>query len=407
MKHSILSQTPQHLKLRFQLSPEESRLPGSENLSAAERQQQIMQTAFERYLAAEPQEYARPPQLKLLSESTLGLSFACELEFYPVVQLPESLHFKLDVPPLAAPEQKELQQTLQSLQIRYGEQLLADRPAQWGDVVLVDTLATCLGQYLPGSARSQLLLVLDPAEKEDPFLSGLIGLSAGQKTEINKPIDADYPHAAWRGKPARHQVYLHQVRALRVPPAEVLPSLLGEADLDSLLATIFQELKQSKMQAWRNQIREKLSETLLSQSELTLPNGWAEGELANRWKGEDEATLLKLKDLPSSQEILKKGLLNVKMLPHLQAEATQGLKTRLVLRAVAEREGITLEQAELEQLFQALDPERPVTAIVEQLKQGPELSTLLGVWLTGKVMNHLVSRAEIRSGEEVIQTGQA
>jgi trigger factor len=407
MKHSILSQTPQSLKLRFQLSPEESRLPGGDTLSAAERQQQVMQNALDRYLQAEPQEYARPPQLKLLSESTLGLSFACEMEFYPEVKLPENLHLKLDVPVLAAPEQKEIQQALQGLQIRYGEQLLADRPAQWGDVVLIDTLATCLGQYLPGSARSQLLIVLDPAEKEDPFLAGLIGLSAGQKTEINKPLSADYPHAAWRGKPARYQVYLHQVRALRIPPAEVLPSLLNESNLESLLAVIFEELKVSKTTAWRNQIRETLSETLVAQSELTLPNGWVEGELAGRWKSEDETPLLKLKELPQSAEILKKGLLNLKMLPHLQNEASQALKTRLVLRAVAEREGITLEQPELEQLFQALNPERPVKEIVAQLKQGPELGVLLGVWLSGKVMNHLVSRAEIRAGGEVIQTGQA
>lgn len=407
MKHSILSQTSQSLKLRFQLSPEETRLPNADQLSPGERQEQLMQKAVNHYLQANPHEYARPPQLKLLSDSNLGMSFACELESYPEVKLPADLHFKLEVPALQAPEQSEIQAVLQSLQIQNGDQSLVERPSQWGDILVIDTMASCLAQYLPGSARHRQAVILDPALQSDAFLAGLVGLSAGQKVEITQTISETHAHAAWRGKASRSAVYVHEVRSLRIPPAELLAQALGTEHLEALLDRLYQEVKQAKMQSWREKIREQIAEILISQSVLNLPASWIEGELAGRWKSQDENILSQLTTLPQSQEVLKKGLMNLKLLPYTAAEASRDLKLRVILHAIAQAEQLGLSGPELEARFQTLAPDQPVQETVSQLKERPEAATILGIWLSEKVMNWLMAHAELRCQGQILQSGQS
>lgn len=402
MKYVVLSKTSQSIKLRFQLTPAESQFPGCETLSPLERQQRLMQKAFQQYLKSESVEVARPPQFKLLSESSLGLNFTCELELYPEVKLPPSLSLQLDITALEAPKAIEIEQAVQSLQIQLGEQKKVDRPAQWGDVLQIQTLATCLGQYLPESAHSNLSVVLDPARQKDPFLSCLIGLSAGQQTQIIQPLDETFIYAPWRGKPVRYLLQIQEVQSLRIPPVKDLPALIGEASCEDLLDHLYSALAKVKAEVWQTQVCKRLAQELIRQSQLTLPPTWIDGELNMRWK-QEIPQLNALKDFPLAQEILKKGVMNYKLLPYLQAEAAQTLKIRLVLRAIARQEQISFQGNELLFCLQQLVPNQPVEGILERLRETPELSVMLDNWLLEKTLRQLVKRARLRVNGQPLQ----
>ena len=88
---------------------------------------------------------------------------------------------------------------------------------------------------------------------------------------------------------------------------------------------------------------------------------------------------------------------------YLQAQAIKDLKISMFLRAVAQRESLNLSGPELETRFQTLAPDQPIKDIVARLTDRPEMPVILGACLSEKVMNWLVSRAELSSQGLVLQ----
>jgi trigger factor len=389
MKATLLSKTPHQRKLQFQLSPAEV---GTDPLTA-------MQQTVARYLRDQALEPCREPQLRRLSEGPSGLSFACELELFPAVDLPDSLQIATEVRALQAPQAEQLESALRDLRLALGDMRPVTRPARWGDLLIVDLVGSCQQRLIPMSACTYWQLMLPATPVADAFLNQLIGLEAGQVYQLAHVLPDDYAYAPWRKARATYHVYVHHVLEAHVPPADdTLAQRSGHwQTLDQLIAAFYQEQRLKNCERWLADCREQVVRELVRQSRVALPPAWVETEFRAAWEQGDAQALARQSQLKIASELQRTGWQSWQTHTHLKQLYAETLKTQLVLRTVAQREGITLTWAERDQVLNALAEERGMTPaqLNALLQENQLMEQLLGQLLLGKVARHLLKQARL------------
>jgi FKBP-type peptidyl-prolyl cis-trans isomerase (trigger factor) len=203
MKVKVLIQTPQQIKLRFQL-PEAIQDPAA-RLDA-------MQAAVRQVLAERQINPSREP--RLTPTPGAGLVFTCELDLYPAVTLPADLSVTLEVPPLAIPDQSELMAALEALQIRLGETIPATGPVSWGQLLSLDMIGFVRGEPIPMSVQHALPLLLKQDAPQAALMAELIGMQPGETRIVKQAMPVDYPYAPWRKVMAEYHVLVLQASNL-------------------------------------------------------------------------------------------------------------------------------------------------------------------------------------------------
>lgn len=401
MKVSVLSQTPQQLKLRFQLN---------ETLTDPEARLAAMQAAVKKVLADKKINVGLEP--KLTPAPGPGLVFNCELELFPKVQLPEHLSVKLEAPALVPPNESDLLAAVEALQIRLGESQPTHNPTDWGMLLTIDMAGFVRGEPIPFSFQHQLPLVLKQDAPQADLMNALIGMMPGETRKVSQKLPADYPYAPWRGVEAQYYVTLQDTQRLFVPPADdALAQACGAGEqFNDLLKVLHDQLSQEQRARWRNQIREQIVSQLVSQSKLNLPESWLQAEFQATWKNSDGQAIEAIKSsLPAalSSQLEQKSWLTWQKMAWLKQDQAERLKTRLVLREMGLQAKISLNQAEILHPLQvgSVVAERPELwreALIELKKENKTEVYADQVWLD-KVVRWLVQQAQVTYQGQILE----
>lgn len=402
MKSTIIERNPHALKIQFQLGAEDlGPAPAmSDKAWVSERMRQSVKT----FIQEQKQRPCKEPVLKLLAQTASSLSFVCNLEVFPPVKLPASLQATVDVPALQAPSEAELSAAVEALQLRWADLRPVERPAQWGDLLIVDLVGTCNKQLIPLSPQHKWQMLLKPAEagqEPDPMLAQIVGIQAGEQKTLMHMLPEDYPYPAWRKAPAQYQIYLHQLNEVRVPPQDdVLAQVSGLAEnFDALLEVLYQQTLEQKRQAWLARVREAVSAQVVKASQVQIPAEWEVAELRSGWDNGDALVLAQLSHFAQAPALLAQGWQSWQSHVHLRRQQAEALKTRLVLQEIALRQGLSLSPQQRETALHALAESLSITdqELDASLDQGRSRVTIEGQLLLDKVVRWLVGQAKVSS----------
>lgn len=341
MKVSVLSQTPQQLKLRFQLPTA---------VADPDAKLEAMRNAVRQVLTDKKLFPAREPRLTAVPGP--GLMFNCELELFPKVTLPTSLSVSQEVPELHVPTEAQLLASVEALQIRLGESVPHPGPAAWGQLLSLDMAGFVRGEPIPFSFQSDLPVMLTQISPQAELMQGLLGMLPGETRILTMTLPADHPYLPWRGAEAQYHVLLNDCTELRVPPADdQLAQACGVGEsFNDLLKVLHEQLAQEQRARWREQIREQVVAEIVNASSLTLPDNWVNDQLKATWQTSDGDRIAKLRLTLTPQ--LKTGLeqkswASWQKMNWLKDDQAKSFKTRLVLREIGLREGLILDAQEL------------------------------------------------------------
>lgn len=400
MKYTVQQQ--QHkLQLHLQLKPAE--LPAD----PVARQHELQRICGQ-ILHANGWEPSREPQFEIQNETPQQIQIRCLIELFPKVTLPQHLEIALTAPAIDLPQEQELLERIQALQVRYGEQELLARPADWGDTLCVDWVGHCQGQLIPQSAYTDFWLLLHQESWASPLASALHGARAGEARSIQQKLASDFPYLPWRGKTAEYTVYVQSVYALRVPPAsDLLAQISGLAtDFDGLLHHLHTALREEKQASWWHSLREQVVAELVKTTRLQVPPEWVQDTLIAAWEATDQSILTEIcVRLPVAAELLKTGLKTWLQQPHLYQQYERALATQLVLRAVAHRQQLHLADAEISQSLHTVGNPLNLSAerVWEAIQRDGQDHRFLNQLLLDKAANWLVRQAQIRYQDQILR----
>jgi trigger factor len=275
-----------------------------------------------------------------LSKGT-PLSFTATVEVRPKIDLGvyEGIEVK-DLPVAVSDEEvtktiDRLREMYANLEVVEGQPLAADHTA------IIDFEGFCEGKPIEGAKVRDHMLILGTGNLVPGFEEQLIGMTAGETREIAVTLPQDYPAKDIAGKDARFTVTLKEIKRKVLPELndEFAKDIGDHKNLDELKARIREDLEVRKKNERHEAQQEDLLGRLINAHTFDVPEGMVEKELMSMARQQASRMARQGMDLKKF-DIAQFRLVNREM-------ATKRVKGYLLLDMIADKEGIEVTDAEV------------------------------------------------------------
>jgi trigger factor len=330
------------------------------------------------------------------AEEGKPLVFKATVQVRPEVELGDYKHFNFK-PEVETIDDARVDKVLEELRDQNATlAAVEDRGAKEGDYAVISFVGTRDGEPFEGGASERMPIILGQERLIPGFEANLVGLEVGGKTEFDITFPEDYPEAELAGKPAHFAVEIKELRE-KVPPdldEDFIRTLGDFADLDTLRADIQQRLERNAIDRARHGFADRIIEYAVANATLELPDVLVDqevevmhdefrGTLARQGIGEE--AYLKAVDKAESD-------LHTEFRPG----AEKRVRTLLVLSKVADEEGVSVPDTEVEaeiergreryanepKLLAYFDSDRGRSYIRSTLRRSRVVEQLIDEWLT-------------------------
>src|SRR3984893_391242 len=232
---------------------------------------------------------ALPPKVDIVSFSEgTDLEYKMSLEVLP--DIPEPSFADLDIERLVVEvPDEDVDRAVERIAEQQRKTEVAERPAESGDIIVVDIEGRSGEQEIPGASGKDRQIVLGSAGFIPGFEEQLIGASAGEHRTVRVTFPEDYGVPDFAGKDAVFEVDVKEVRQ-RLPL--VIDDELGKAVGLESLAELRQEVRQQMQRDYEGASRLRLKRSLLDKLaqnyDFAVPPGMVELEFESIWRQYEE-----------------------------------------------------------------------------------------------------------------------
>jgi trigger factor len=320
------------------------------------------------------------------------------IELLPEISPMDFSKIELERVKIAVPEE-EVTSALQRLadSRKESKPLETPRPAQSGDVLVIDFKGTVHGEALPGMAGEDHHLELGSNTFIAGFEDQLIGASVGDERTVNVTFPEAYGNEKLAGQPA---VFECKVKEIREPvPAELTEELaksFGAEGLDDLREKVKERLGQDYAGLSRMRMKREILDQLAEGHDFEVPESMVDLEFDAIWKQvehEREQGKSDPDDEGKDDEALKAEYREI---------AERRVRLGLLLSEVGRLNQIEVAQDEVNRaLFQeAQRYPGQEQQVVEYYRQNPEaLAQLRAPLFEDKVIDFIIDLAKVSERE--------
>ena len=228
---------------------------------------------------------ALPPKVDIVSaDEGADLEYKMAIELLP--EIPEPSFANLDIERLVVevPEE-EVDRAIERIAEQQRKSEVVERPAENGDILLVDVEGRIGEQEIPGARGKDRQIVLGTGSSIPGFEDQLVGATAGEHRKVRVTFPEDYAVADLAGKDADFDVEVKEVRQ-RLPIAidDELGQAVGLEDLAELRQELRQRLQRDYDAASRLRLKRSLLDKLAEGHDFPVPPGMVDLEFDNIWR---------------------------------------------------------------------------------------------------------------------------
>jgi trigger factor len=267
-------------------------------------------------------------------------------------------------------------------------------PAKDGDFVKVDLRFREEGGALVHERKGVQLNTRIPVAGTDPeqFAKVLTGATAGQELEIQLTFPENFEKDAFRGKPGKAQLQVHEVLRVSSPPIDdALAKTLDFADLAALRDDLRRRIGEEKLRVGKLRQEDQVLDTLINEHQFELPDTLVQEQarisLAQFGKRLEESGMPK-------DEIEKKL---EESRPEAQSDAQRRVRMFFLIDAIARREKMFVTENDIQAEIRNIAQQNQVTPaqVGEYLEKNNQLGELRLALLERKVRDFLREHAKI------------
>ncbi len=324
------------------------------------------------------------PELAGVDDREAGepLVFTARVEVRPEITLGNVEEFDLPDPP-AEPSDEDVDAALEELRRRAGDWVPVERPAGQGDLVTVAIREVGTGEAEEEPEPDTLDLEVGSPQVWEELSVAVSGLSEGQKGDFSRMDEQE-------GE-VRERSFRFEVRAVK---ERELPDLddelakdLGEFETLAELRDAVRHRLTHEKQAERHEQRERaLLDQLRERHPIALPEGLVDEETEKVVRDYAEGLARQGVDLERTEIDWRA------MAEQARPSAEKRVHARLLLDAVARKEELTVDEAELERTLSELARAQGTTstAVRRALDQDGRLGRLRAQLLRSKTLRSLL-----------------
>ena len=283
------------------------------------------------------------------SEMKKGEDFTAKVEvmLYPEITIEGYKGVEITEVPFECTD-FDLETELASRQKRNARMVEVDRPAKEGDEVIIDYVGTVDGEEFDGGKGESYSLKLGSHSFIPGFEEQIVGMKKGESKDLEVTFPEKYHEKSLAGKDAVFATVLHEVKEEELPELDdEFAKDTSEFDtLDELKEQIRQELTESKQESAIDAMKDAALGVVFDNNHFGVPEVMVEDEITgmiNEYtqtlgaQGVDVEEYLKMmgQDMQAFRDEMKEP-------------AYRKVKTRMIATAIAEQEGITATDEEID-----------------------------------------------------------
>ena len=235
------------------------------------------------------------------------------------------------------------------------------------------------------------------------FEDQVIGMKIDEEKDINVKFPEEYFSKELAGKDATFKVKLHEIKVKELPVIDdEFAKDVSEFDtLKDLKASIKEKLVEDKKNQAKYQLEDAVIKEVAKNTEIDIPSGMIETELDNILKDIDGRLAYQGLNLAQYLKLINKS--EDDMRKEYEAQASESVKTRLVLEAIVKAEKIEATDAEIEEKIKEMA--KNYGKKEEELLENENLKEYLKNNITTeKAIQFIVDNAKIKATKKAEKT---
>ena len=262
------------------------------------------------------------------------------------------------------------------------------------DAVVIDFLGKLDGEPFEGGAAEKHTLVLGSNSFIPGFEEQLVGVKAGDETEVNVTFPENYQAENLAGKEAVFEIKVHEVRAPKTPEIDdEFAKGLGLEDLDKLKELVTEQVKNEFGGASRAKAKRNLLDQLDDKHDFDLPPKMVDQEFNQIWQqlqAEMDAGRTAEEDKDKSEDDLKAEYRTI---------AERRVRLGLVLAEIGRLADIQISEQEVQQALinEARNFPGQERQVIEFFQKDPNaMAQLRAPIYEDKVVDHILDTANVK-----------
>lgn len=244
---------------------------------------------------------------------------------------------------------EDVEDELKRLQERNSRMVdVTDRAVEDGDSVVIDYSGSVDGVKFDGGTAEKQTLVIGSKTFIPGFEEQVIGMKIGEDRDINVKFPEEYHAENLKGKDAVFAIKLHEIKKKELPELtdDFIKDAVGAESLEAYKAETKERLEKQNADRAERELEDEMIKKITETSDVEIPDALIENQI-DRMVQEMEYRLsyqgLKLADylkyLDKSMEDFRKDYTE---------QATEYVKSQLVIEGIIEREEITATDEDVE-----------------------------------------------------------
>lgn len=269
--------------------------------------------------------------------------------------------------------------------------------AKDGDAVAIDFVGKIDGEAFEGGSAEDQAVVIGAGRFIPGFEEQLVGVKAGDETELKVTFPEDYPSEDLKGKDAVFEVKVNEVRAPKTPDVdEEFATNFGLESLDQLKEMITQQIQTEHDGASRQKAKRALLDILDERHSFDLPPKMVDQEFETIWtqlQQEKEAGNLDEEDASKTDDELK---------TEYRAIAERRVRLGLVLAEIGRVADVQITDQEVQQAVIAEARRFPgqEREVIEFFQKNPgAMAQVRAPIYEEKVVDHILEVAKVTDKE--------
>ena len=331
-----------------------------------------------------------PDLQEVTLEESAPLKFSAVIEIKPTITLGRYVGLSVKHAPKPFAE-TEVDEALGQMQEQHAVYRAVERPADVGDLVLVDYTLTPDG--MEPRVETGYAFTIGSGAVMPEIDEAAIGLGPGGSRRTRVRFPDDHRTEPLRGKSAEALVRVTEVKEKVLPPLDDdFAKSVGEFDtLDALRAELRKGLEARREQENRRELENAVMEAALAEHPFEVPEALVLRQVGHQVERMREHMRRQGVDPDRVPWDYKK------MAEELKPAAARAVRRALLIEAIAEKEGLQPSEADVEAEVERLarSSQRPAPAVRSMLERSGDLERLRISLMEKRTLDFLIERATI------------
>ena len=277
-----------------------------------------------------------------------GFTVTIEVACYPKVEVKDYKGVEISKIELEVTD-ADVDTAIQNMARRNSRMVtVEDRPAQDGDMVLIDYEGWVGDNQFEGGTAERYPLKLGSGTFIPGFEEQLVGVSTGENKDVVVTFPEDYHEDSLAGAEAVFKCKVHEIKYEDVPEIddEFVKDVSEFDTLDELKADERRKLEEENKKNAENAMRNSAIEKVYEANDIEVPDAMVETEIDSMMNEFDQQLRSQGMDLEGYFKYLGQDADEFR--GQLKEDALKRVKTRMIVSAIAAQEGFEASDEEID-----------------------------------------------------------